>query len=424
MSRTPGDAQRQTAGKMNWNKTKTLAVILVIVAVVFLARTLKNSGGDGQQTQVQTVPIVVTQKIGMVNLAAGREYVGRVDPIQSVSLRAQISGEIARVHFRDGSMVKAGQILFTIDDKQFRATVDARKADLAQAEAGYSQASKYYARLKASDQRSVSASALETAESNELQNRAAVAQAKAALTMAQINLGYTKITAPISGRISKAAITKGGYVTPSVELTSIVQTDPIRITFTLPDKDFINQLGQFRDSRDEVFDAAVRLANGDIYNEKGVRDFEDNQIDSSTGTIRMSMRYSNSDGLLVPGSMVRVSVKPIQTHIAAVIPQEAVLADGQGDYVYIVDGSDVARQRRVRLGINYGVMREALSGVEAGEMIISKGTQFAREGVAVRQVPARAEGETSSAADRAKESGYDLEPVSADGKTTSGEGKN
>lgn len=428
MSTTPGSEKRQTAGRTSWNKTKTLMVILLIVALIFVARYLKNGSRNGQQAPAQAVPIVVTHQIEKADLAAEREYVGRVDPIQSVSLRPQVSGEIAQVHFREGSKVNAGQLLFTIDDKQFRAAVEARKADLAQAEANYDRASKYFERLKASDPRSVSASSLEAAESDALQGRAAVAQAKAALSTAQINLGYTRIKAPIKGQVSRTPATKGNYVTPATELTTIVQTAPIRVTFTLPDRDFINQLEQFRSSNDDIFKATVRLANGDVYPEKGARDFEDNQIDASTGTIRMSMRYANSDGQLVPGSMVRIAVKPVRTYIAAVIPQESVLADSQGDYVYIVDGEGMARQRRVKLGIYYGVMREVLSGVEAGEMIIVKGAQSVREGVMVRQVPARAEGEAPSAADRAKESGFDLAPVSADGaadgKTEPGEGKN
>lgn len=429
MNSSEKETKRQTAGQSKWSRLKSAGVILAIVAVLLFARSMiSGKGGGEQQAQTDAAPIVVAQQVNKVNLAAEREYVGRVDPIQSVSLRPQVSGEIAQVHFKDGSTVKAGQLLFTIDNKQFIANVEARKADLAQAEASHNRASKYYARLKASDPRSVSASALETAESDELQGRAAVAQAKAALKTAQINLGYTRIAAPISGRISKAAFTRGGYVTPASELTSIVQMDPIRVTFTLSDKDFINLLEQFKDSKGDVFDASVSLANGDLYNKNGVRDFEDNQIDPSTGTILMSMRYSNASGLLIPGSMVRVAVKPLQTHVAAVIPQESVLADSKGDYVYIVDGSDVAHQRRVKLGINYGAMREVISGIEAGELIILKGTQSIRDGITVKQVSARAEGEGLSAADKAMQSGYDLAPVSAggasDGKIESGEGKN
>lgn len=426
MSTTPGNERRQTAGKMNWSKTKTIIVLVVIVALLFFARSMKNSSGKEQQQQTPAAPVVVMRAIETVDLAAEREYVGRIDPIQSVSLRAQVNGEIAQVHFKEGSVVKAGQLLFSIDDKQYRAAVDARKADLAQAEANYDRASKYFNRLKASDQRSVSASALETSESDVLQGRAAVAQAKAALAAAQINLGYTKITAPISGRVGKAIFTKGNYVTSAAELTTIVQTDPVRVTFTLPDKDFLDQLDMFKNSSGEVYNVAVRLSNGEIYPGKGTRDFENNQVDTATGTMLISMRYDNREGLLVPGSMVRLAVKPSRTRLAVVVDQESVLADSQGDYLYIVDGDNVVHQRRVELGINYGVMREVISGVEAGEMVVTKGLPSIRDGITVTQAPKSQAGGAHEPAELAKESGFDLKPVSGETaeKQESSEGKN
>lgn len=406
------NGQRQTAGKSNWNRTKTIAVIVVIVLLLLFARYIKRENGSGQQTQTQqNIPTVVTSAVERSDLAAAREYVGRVDPIQSVSLRPQISGEIAQVHFNDGTPVKAGQLLFSIDNKQFLAAADSGKADLEQAEANYDRAAKYFKRLQASDRRSVSAAALEAAESDMLQGRAAVEQAKAALQTARINLGYTKITAPISGRAGKAVFTKGNYVTPASELTTIVQTDPIRVTFSLPDKDYINQLEEFKASTSNVYDAELRLANGHIYPYKGERDFENNQIDASTGTMMLSMRYKNSSGTLVPGSMVRVTAKPSKAHIGLVIPQESVMADSSGDYVYVVGAADKVEQRRVGLGVNYGKMREVLSGLEAGEKVIIKGLQSVRDGAEVRQAQSRAAGTAAEPSEAAMESGYDLKPI-------------
>lgn len=406
---------------------KSVVLIAAIIAVLLIARSLKSD--KGQQTHVQNqTPIVVTQSVEKVDLAAEREYIGHVDPIQSVSLRPQISGEIARVHFEDGAMVKAGQLLFSIDSRQFQATVNARQADLAQAEANRDRADKYLKRLQNSDKRSVSAAAMEAAESDSLQGRAAVAQAKAALTAAKINLGYTRITAPISGRASKAIFSKGNYVTPAAELASIIQTDPIRITFTLPDKDYINQIDQFKKSGSDVFNAAILLSNGLTYAEKGVRDFEDNQIDTSTGTMSMSLRYKNSEGLLVPGSMVRVAVKPAKPQIAVVIPQQSVMVDSDGDYVYIVDGNNKVGLRRVKLGISYGTVNEVLSGVEAGEKVVVTGIQSVRDGIEVQQVAAKSGSEMQRPSELAKESGYDVKAIE-DGAVSqdsqeSAEGKN
>lgn len=422
------ETRRQTAGRWNWSKTKSVVVIAAVIAVLLFARSMKN-GRNGQQPQQQpSMPTVITQTVEKADLAAEREYVGRVDPIQSVSLRPQVNGEISQIHFKDGSLVKAGQLLFSIDSKQYQAAVDARKADLSQAEANNDRASRYFERLKASDQRSVSAVTMEAAESDMLQGRAAVEQAKAALKTAQINLAYTRITAPITGHVGKAMYTKGNFVTSASELTTIVQTDPIRVTFTIPDRDYINQLDQFKKSGNDVFNATVRLANGDVYTVSGVRDFENNRVDSATGTMMMALRYKNENGLLVPGSMVRVAVKPAKTHIAPIIPQSSIMADSNGDYVYIIDGENKVHQRRVKLGVAFGVVREVISGVEAGETIVTKGLQSIRDGMEVMPTSAKADGDELSASELAKQSGYDAKTVSdhalSQDMRESSEGKN
>ncbi len=311
-------------------------------------------------------------------------------------------------------MVKAGELLFTLDDRQYKATVVLRKAELAKAEASYDRALKYDKRLKAADKRSVSASDIELSESDVLQGKAAVEQAKAALRLAEIDLGYTKITAPISGQVGKALFTKGNYVTPSSgELTTIVQKNPIRVTFSLPDKEYLDQLEAFRSSGDSVYDATVRLSNGKVYPIKGSRDFENNVMDDRTGTMMISLRFENAQGILVPGAMVRVSVKPAKSRIVSIVPQEAILADADGDFVYGVDSSDMVIQRRVQLGEEFGTMREVVSGLEAGEKIILRGLQAARPGVKVKPVSATNGNTSKTPAELAMESDSDLKTITS-----------
>lgn len=371
-------------------------------------------------------PTVILHTVEKADLAVSREYVGRVEPIQTVSLLPQISGIIEEVHFKEGSMVKAGDLLFTIDSKEYKTTVALRKAELAKAEATLDRASKYLKRLKAADARSVSATDLDQAESDVLQNQAAVEQAKASLQLAQINLGYTRITAPISGKAGKVNFTRGNYVTPSSgTLTSIVQMDPVRVTFSLPDRDYLDQFDAFR-SAENVYDATIRLPNGDAYPEKGTRDFEDNVMDAKTGTITVALRFKNDRGALVPGSMVRVSVKPVTSRTVPVIPQEAILADSAGDFVYVVDGENVAHKRPVRLGAAFGRVSEVASGLEPGERIILLGLQSVRPEMKVNPTQAATNGNgTKTPAERARESDYDPQTVSADvsgDKTASAEG--
>lgn len=245
-------------------------------------------------------------------------------------------------------------------------------------------AEKYYKRVTAASERAVSATDRDTAEGNFLQAKAAVAQAKAALKLAQIDLGYCRITSPITGKIGRALYTKGNYVTPQItELASIVQMDPIRVSYPLPDRDYLDQLSLFKEDG-SVYNTSLILSNGEKYNVPGKRDFENNRVDQTTGTIMMRLRFANKEGMLIPGEMVRVFTKPVKSHIVNAVPQTAVMADEQGDYVYVINADNTARQARVTLGREFGELREVTSGVEAGENVAVAGLQRLRPGAKVR----------------------------------------
>jgi RND family efflux transporter MFP subunit len=330
----------------------------------------------------QAAPSVVLSAAASMDLATEQDYIGRVESAQTVQLKPQVAGQIAEVHFKEGSIVKSGQLLFSIDNKQYQATVDLRKADLAKAEANYDRARKYRDRLNAADKRSVSASDLDIAESDVLQGKAGVDLAKASLRLAQIDLERTKITAPIAGQIGAAFFTKGNYVTPaSPALASIVQVDPIRVVFALSDRDYLDAYAQFKSS-ENVYNAKIILSNGVEYPLPGTRDFEENAMDERTGTMTIRLSFKN-EGSLIPGAMVRVRTRPARAHVAVVIPQEAILADAQGDYVYVVDAENVTHQRRVSLGAEEGAMREVVSGLSAGERVVVYGLQSIRPEIKV-----------------------------------------
>ena len=412
-------SQNENSGtpKGRGNFWMDLAAILLGGLISFFFFTDFGSSGAKAQEQAQVPqfvpPTVFIHRVENADLAAVSEYVGKVESIQAVSLRPQVAGEIASVHFKEGSFVKEGELLFTLDDKQYLAAVDLRKADLARAETNLQRASKYYDRLNAADKRSVSAADTDVAASDVLLGKAGVGQAKAALRLAQIDLKNTSIYAPISGQIGKAELTKGNYVSPSSPpLADIVQMNPIRVAFALPDRDYIMQLGAFKSREDSVYKATLRLPDGTTYPLGGERDFEDNTMDARTGTIMMRLRFENEGGVLVPGSMVRVALKPIQSHISPVIPQEAILADQQGDYVFVVGDDKIATVRRIKTGAEFGSMREVISGLEADEDIIAQGLQAIRPNLPVNPVSPRNRSEEDSPAARARESGYDVRPAS------------
>ncbi|MDR0652123.1 MAG: efflux RND transporter periplasmic adaptor subunit, partial [Synergistaceae bacterium] len=356
----------------------------------------------------------VTSVVGHVvmgaDLSIGREYIGMVEPIQTVQIRPRVAGQIESVHFREGSVVSEGDLLFTIDRAQYEATVALRRADLSKARAGLSRASKYNDRLKAVDKRSISANDLDMAASDVQQNSASVEQARAALKLAEIDLGYTKITAPITGRIGRVNVTKGNFVSAASEpLATIVQTDPVRVSFAMPDREYMEQIKAFQ-SDAPVYNTTLTLADGTQYESRGERDFEDNEMNASSGTITLHLRFENKNWTLIPGSLVKVMTKPVKSRVAPIVPQEAVMSDAAGDYVYVIGDGDVARRRDVTLGAEIGASREVLSGLAAGEKVIVSGLQNARPDSPVR--PSYPSGETSkSPADLARESGYDLPGV-------------
>ena len=361
------------------------------------------------QATPQATP-VVGHVVADADLSIGREYIGMVEPIQTVQIRPRAAGQIESVHFREGSVVREGDLLFTIDRAQYEATVALRRADLSKARAGLSRASKYNDRLKAVDKRSISANDLDMAASDVQQNSASVEQARAALKLAEIDLGYTKITAPITGRIGRVNVTKGNFVSAASEpLATIVQTDPVRVSFAMPDREYMEQIKAFQ-SDAPVYNTTLTLADGTRYESRGERDFEDNEMNASSGTITLHLRFENKNGTLIPGSLVKVMTKPVKSRVAPIVPQEAVMSDAAGDYVYVIGDGDVARRRGVTLGAEIGASREVISGLAAGEKVIVSGLQNTRPDSPVR--PSYPSGETSkSPADLARESGYDLPGV-------------
>ena len=369
--------------KSGW--IKIALVVVIAAAAVYGYRTWSGGKAVQQQTAQAAEPLVIVKPVEKADSSSQpSEYVGRVEAIQTVQVKPQISGEIAKVSFKEGSIVKPGQLLFQIDPAQYQATVALRKAELEKAEATLAEAEKYHKRVMAANDQAVSAADRDTAESSVLQGKAAVSQAKANLRLAEINLGYCRITAPITGKIGIANLTKGNYVTPSSgALATIVQMDPVRVSYTLPDRDYLDQLELFK-KEGSVYKTKLILSNGSELDVPGQRDFEDNTVDQMTGTVMMRLRYTNDSGMLIPGEMVRVFTQPVKSRIVNVIPQTAVMADAEGDYVYVVEADNSVRDVRVKLGREMGTLREVVSGLKDGQNVVVAGLQNLRPGTKVR----------------------------------------
>lgn len=333
-------------------RRKFFAVVTCLLLLLLLSEA---------KTFAANAVIVKVQKASYGDILVKREYTGFIQPIQSVQIKPEVSAKINKVYFKEGSFVKAGQTLFTLESSQFSAAVALRKADLQNSEANLERARKYLQRLKAADRRSVPASDMDTADANVKQAQAAVAQSKANLQIAQIDLNHTKITAPISGLIGRAEFTKGNYVGPSSTLAVIVQIDPIRAAVDIPDKDYLAV-------KNNEYKAEIQG-----YNLFGEHEFDDNSINSSTGTIKTWWLFDNPDNNLIPGASAHVMLSLKVPEKGILIPQAAKISANNANYVYVIK-NNTAHYTKIAVKEDTGSM-SAVTGLNAGDLVVVEGMQ-------------------------------------------------
>lgn len=364
---------------------KTVEIIIVFlisivmgIAIGFFAAKMMPSGGPPTIGQGgMDAPAVDVQLAEMIALDTPIEHIGKVEPIQAVDVSSEMAGYVTVVHFEEGAQVNEGDLLFTIDQRQYQATVQVRQAELAQAQAELSRADKYLKRLQTASAKSVSRSDLDTAESDQLQAAAALKQAEANLNLAQIDLAYTEIRAPISGRIGRALVTKGNYVSnTSDSLARIVQLNPIRVVFSLPDRIYYDLMTA--NKTDLV--GQLQLPDGSTFGATGHIDFEDNEIRETTGTLAMRYAFPNDDATLVPGTFVTVLLSEQTPTMGLAVSQRAVLTDTDGSYVLVADEKGLIHEQRIQTGKTVGTMIEVTTGLKTGEQVVVEGLQKVQPG--------------------------------------------
>ena len=330
-------------------------------------------------------PYVLVQNLETKNIAPKKTYIGHVEAIKSVNLMPQITGYVEKVLFEEGSYVNEGDILFVIEQERYLANVSLREAELASAKANLVRAERDYKRQSSlSKQNYASKATLDTAESTYLQAKAEVAQAQANLDLAKIDLGYTEIKAPISGRIGKALVTEGNYVSSATQtLARIVQTDPIRVAFSVTDKDMLN-FRQMYDGKGRQLQTELVLSNGTVLVNHLQSRFTDNEVNTDTATIAVYAEYSNDKGLLIPGNYVDIRIGDKKPQMALLVPQAALAQDEHGNYVMVVTKDNIAEQRRVVLGDIVEDQQVVLDGLNADDKVIVQGLQKVREGQPVK----------------------------------------
>ena len=311
-------------------------------------------------------------------VALDREYIGQVEPIQSVELHPQVSAVIENVEFREGGSVKKGEALFTLDGRTYSAAAELRRAELDQARAADDRARRFLKRMEAADKRSVTASALDEARCAALDAGARVRRARAALKMAELDLQHTRVRSPIDGRIGAALATRGSYVTPTTPLARVVQVDPIRVSFAVSDREYLAERSLFTDGRGALSVRAV-LPGGVELPASGHPDFVDNRMNPGTGAILVKYRFDNPDGTLVPGGLVTLRVRLLLGQLL-LVPQESVVAGRDGDFVWLVGDGETVSPRPVVTGRTAGGLVEVVKGLASGDRIVHRGLQRVRSG--------------------------------------------
>ena len=342
-------------------------------------------------------PVTVAQPITK-EVVEWDEYQGWVEAVDTVEIRARVGGYLDSVHFKDGADVQKGQLLFVIDPRSYKAALDAAEADLMQAQTRFELASNDLARAE----RLLKAKAIseEDADSRAKAARsasAAIQSARASLEMAQLNMDYTSIKAPISGRIGRKMMTEGnlvnGNMAISTLLTTIVSLDPLYCRFDADERSILKyqQLasqGQHENLRGGKWPCEIELADEADFPHKGVLDFVDNQVDTATGTMRVRGVFANPDHTLQPGFFARVRVPGSAAYQALLIPDAAIGSDQDQKFVLVVDAQNKAQYVPVKLGPLIDGERVIRQGLHTNDWIVVNGLMTARPGAEV--APTRA----------------------------------
>lgn len=338
---------------------------------------------------------VLAQNSEIKDVSTFESKISYIEAINEVSLQPQVTGTVEKVLFNEGSIVHEGDVLFEIDPEKYQAAYDLAKARLDSAHANLVKAERDYNRqVKLSDQKFASKATFDTSESAYLQAKAAVEEAQANLDLASIDLRNTQVTAPIGGKIGKAFVTKGNYVVASsVVLAKIVQINPVRISFSLTDKEFGTVQSKNYDKSD--LSAIITLATGETVRERVVDVYTDNAINTNTATLSVFASVANEAHRLIPGNYVQTAITDNQPNPSVVVPQTALGYDKDGAYIYVVridpektkenDIHGIAEQRRVVLGNTVNGSEQAvLKGLNEGELVVVQGIVKIKNGSQIK----------------------------------------
>ncbi|WP_307744518.1 efflux RND transporter periplasmic adaptor subunit [uncultured Pantoea sp.] len=364
-----------------------------LAAVLMLSGSFLLTGCDNNKSEqaAQQPPEVGVVTLKTEPLKISTELPGRTSAYRVAEVRPQVSGIILKRNFIEGSDIKAGQSLYQIDPATYQAAYDSAKGDLTQAQANARIAQLTVKRYKPLlGTKYISQQDYDTAVATAAQNDAAVQVAKANVETARINLAYTKVTSPISGRIGKSSVTEGALVqsAQTTALATVQQLDPMYVDVTQSSEDFMRlrselESGQLKQT-DGKASVTLLMQNGSTFAQKGTLEFSDVTVDETTGSITLRAIVPNPDHTLLPGMFVRARLEEGTNPNALLVPQQAVTRTPTGQATVMVVGADnKVESRQVTTSQAIGDKWLVTDGVKAGERVISTGLQRAKPGAQV-----------------------------------------
>ncbi|HHA2076656.1 TPA: efflux RND transporter periplasmic adaptor subunit [Enterobacter ludwigii] len=359
-------------------------VHLTALGAMFLSMLLVGCDDGVAQNAVPQAPAVSAADVVVKSISQWDSFNGRIEAVESVQLRPRVSGYIDKVNYTDGQEVKKGEVLFTIDDRTYRAALEQAQATLTRAKTQASLARSEANRTdKLVNTNVVSREEWEQRRSAAAQAQADIRAAQAAVDAAQLNLDFTKVTAPIDGRASRALITSGNLVTAGDSasvLTTLVSLKTVYVYFDVDEATYLHyqnlaRSGQGASSKHLALPVEIGLVGEEGYPHQGKVDFLDNQLTPSTGTIRMRALLDNAQRQFTPGLFARVRLPGSAEFKATLVDDKAVLTDQDRKYVYIVDKEGKAQRRDITPGRLAAGLRIVQQGLNPGDKVIVDGLQ-------------------------------------------------
>jgi RND family efflux transporter MFP subunit len=381
---------------MHIGRGKSMGKALYIGMAGLGAWALLSSGGcgrSGSAQQSQPPPQVSVATVLEKRVKDWDEFTGRFQAVETVEIRPRVSGYIDKVAFKEGGIVKTGDLLFVIDPRPYRAEYDRAGADVKRYKTALELARIESVRVQhLRDSGAVSQEELDERTSTVAQAEANVAGAEAALESASLNLNFTRVTSPITGRVSRAEVTRGNLVTGGSNggtlLSSVVSMDPIYLYFDGDEQAYLRytqmaRSGERASSRDAPNPVQVGLANEEGFPHRGTVDFVDNQLNPQTGTIRARAVLENKDGQFTPGLFARVQLLGSGEYPAILIDDRAVNTDQSQKYVLLLGTNNQIEYRRIKLGRMIDGLRIVREGLKVGDVIVVNGAQRVHPGMTV-----------------------------------------